>query len=66
LLPTDQDAGLVDIYCDRCVAPWRALQVDPKHEPWQVRPEHVLVCPGCRQRLLMRVRQPAWRPTYEF
>ena len=24
LLPTDQDTGLADIYCDRCVPPWRA------------------------------------------
>jgi hypothetical protein len=30
LLPADQDAGLADIYCDRCVPPWRALRVDPR------------------------------------
>jgi hypothetical protein len=64
LLSTDQDAGLADIHCDRCVPPWRALQVDPKREPWRVPPGHVLVCPGCRHRLQVQVRQPAWRPTY--
>jgi len=64
LLPTDQDAALADIYCDRCVPPWRGLQVDPKREPWRTKPGHVLACPGCRQRLQVRVRQPAWRPTY--
>jgi hypothetical protein len=64
LLPTDQDAGLADIYCDRCVPPWRALQVDSKREPWRVSPGCVLACPGCRQRLQVRVRQLAWRPTY--
>jgi hypothetical protein len=64
LLPTDQDAGLADIYCDRCVPPWRALQVDPKREPWRTKPGHVLACPGCGQRLQVQVRQPAWRPTY--
>jgi hypothetical protein len=63
LLPTDQDAGLADIYCDRCVPPWRALQIDQKREPWRVTPGYVLACPGCRQRLQVRVRQPAWRPT---
>ena len=64
LLSTDQDAGLADIYCDNCVPPWRALQVDPKREPWRVTPGYVLACPGCRQRLQVRVRQPAWQPAY--
>jgi hypothetical protein len=62
--PPIKDAGLADIYCDRCVPPWRALQVDPKREPWRAAPGHVLACPGCRHRLLVQVRQPAWRPTY--
>src|SRR5262249_27991554 len=64
LLPTDQDAGLADIYCDRCVPSWRVLQVDPKREPRRVMSGHVLACPGCRRRLQVRVRKPAWRPTY--
>jgi hypothetical protein len=64
LLSTEQDAGLADIYCDNCVPPWRALQVDPKREPWRVTPGYVLACPGCRQRLQVRVRQPAWQPAY--
>ena len=51
LLPGGQDDSMANIYCDRCVPPWRALQVDPKREPWRVTPGHVLVCPGCRQRL---------------
>ena len=64
LLPTGQDVGLADIYCDRCVPPWRALQIDPKREPWRVRLGHVLVCPGCRQRLQVRERKRAYQPIY--
>jgi hypothetical protein len=64
LLRAGQDVGMADIYCDRCVPPWRALQIDPKREPWRVRPGQALACPGCRQRLQVRGREAPWEPTY--
>src|SRR5262249_27545326 len=64
LLRVGQDVGFADVYCDRCVPPWRALQIDPKREPWRTNPGEALACPGCRQRLQVREREAAWRPTY--
>jgi hypothetical protein len=64
LLPAGQDVGMADISCGRCVPPWRALQIDPKREPWRVAPGQALACPGCRQRLEVREREAPWRPTY--
>ena len=62
LLPTDEDIGTADLYCDRCVPPWQALQLDARQPPWKLEAGQAFRCPGCRQRVLMRVRQAAWRP----
>ena len=63
LLPTGQDAGAADLYCDRCVPPWRALQVDAQGPPWKLGPGQAFRCPGCRQKVQMRRRQAPWRPS---
>ena len=39
LLPTDQDAGMADIYCERCVPPWSILEVDASRQPWRLTQE---------------------------